>query len=142
VVIMQATDDAPMMRLTRTERLFRSCAPYALGAALYLCFSLIAHPGASSKAASMHGFSGAHKTETQSTESPPWEPAKSIAVKTLVAIRGAIRAKHSPPPASLPLERFTKLFLNSSYSPLNSLADIRSLILISPLQSRAPPHFV
>jgi hypothetical protein len=132
-----------MMILTQTERLFRSCAPYALGALFCLCLSLIAHPGASSKAHSTHGFSSAHKPETQSTDTPPWDPAKSIAVKSLVAIRGAIRAKHSPPhPASLPPERFMGLSLKSSDSPHNNFADIRSLIFVSPLQGRAPPHFV
>jgi hypothetical protein len=140
---MQATDSAPMMRLTWTERFFRSCAPYALGALICLCFSLIAHYCASSKAGSTHGFSIAHKPETQSTDSPPWDPAKSIAVKSLVAIRGAVRAKHSPPhSADLPPERFVGLSLKSSYSPHNNLADIRSLIFVSPLQGRAPPHFV
>lgn len=142
MVIMRAIDDELMMGLTQTERLLRSCALSALGALFCLCFSLGAHSDASLKAALKHGFSGLHKSETRSTDSPPWEPAKSIAVKVQGAIPGAMRAKHLPPhPANLPPERFTGVSFNSSYSRLNNIADIRSRIFLSPLQDRAPPRF-
>jgi hypothetical protein len=58
------------------------------------------------------------------------------------SIRGATRDEHSPThPSNLPPEPFTGTSLSSSYSPLNNLADVRSLIFLSPIQDRAPPHF-
>src|SRR5262245_15416737 len=141
MVIMHATDDEPMFGLTRTDRHFGSCALYTLGALLCLCFSFSAHSDALSKVSTDNGFSSLYKPEAESRSSPHRAPAKS-AVAPQFSIRGAIRDKHSPThPAKLLSERFTGLSLSSPYSPLNNLADVRSLILLSPLQDRAPPRF-
>src|SRR5262245_46436699 len=128
-----------MMGLTYTDRHFGSCALYTLGALLCLCFSFGFHSDALSKVSTDNGFSSPHKPESRS--SPHRAPAKST-VAPQFSVRGAMRDKHSPThPANLLSARFTGLSLSSSYSPLNNLADVRSLILLSPLQDRAPPRF-
>lgn len=130
------------MNFMRTNRRFNSCAPFALGALLCLCFSLIVQSYAPSKASSENGFSSLHKPEKESTSSPHRGSAKSIVVKAQCSIRGATRDKHSPLyPANIPPARMPGLSLNSSQAPLNNFPDIRSLIFLSPLQDRAPPCF-
>src|SRR5215813_8711204 len=129
------------MRLTHTNRHFSPYALVVLGALLCLCFSLIARSDALSVASIRNGFSGPNKPETGSTGSPNRGTAKS-AVATQFNIRGAMCDKHSPPhPANVPSERFSGLSLSPSYSALNNLADVRSLIFLSPIQDRAPPRF-
>ena len=130
------------MKLTRTNRRFRSYAPYALGALLCLCFSLGAHSHESSKASSDNGISSLHEPEKESTSSPNRGAAKSLVMETQVSLRGAMRDKNSPTHTSnLPPESFTGPALSSSFSPPNNLADVRSLIFHLPLQDRAPPLF-
>jgi hypothetical protein len=130
------------MRLTQTNRLFRSYAPYALGALLCLYFSLGAHSHESSKASSDKGISSLHEPEKESTSSPNRGAAKSVVMETQVSIRGAMRDKNSPThPSNLPPELLTWPSLVSSNSPPNNLADVRSLIFLSPVQDRAPPRF-
>src|SRR4030095_16358853 len=129
-----------MLGLTHPERPFGSCALYTLGALLCLCFSFSVHSDAFSKVSTDNGFSSLDKPEPESRSSTHRAPAKS-AVAPQFSVRRAIRDKHSPPhPATLLSARYTRLSLSSSYSPLNRLADVRSLILLSPLQNRAPPR--
>jgi hypothetical protein len=129
------------MRLTHTNRHFSSCAIYVLGALLCLYFSFGAHSDTLSKSSTRVGLSSPYTPETESTGYPHRGLAKP-AVAPQFTIRGAIRDKHSPPhPANLLSERYSALSLSSSYSPLNNLADVRSLIFLSPLQDRAPPRF-
>jgi hypothetical protein len=130
------------MRLTQTTRRFRSYATYALGALLCLCFSLGVHPHKSSNACSEKGFSGLHEPKRESTSSPNRGSAKSIITPARFSIRGATRDEHSlAHPSNLPPEPITRPALSSSYSTPNNLADLRSLIFLSPLQDRAPPRF-
>ncbi len=138
MVIIQATDEGLMIRLTYAYNRLRSRAMSAFGALLCLCFFLGAHQDGASKAASTQGFSGSHKPETQSINSSPWESKKPIAVNAQAAIRVAICANHSP---NLPPERFSGLSLSSLSSTLNNPTNLRSRIFVLPLHDRAPPHF-
>jgi|SRR5215510_3004720 len=137
---MHATEDEPMMKLTRTNRPFSSHALYALGALLCICVSLGVY---SITAASVNNdFSDSPELGTEATSSPDGEPGKPTMLEAPVHFRGAMRSKNSPPqPAYLPPERFAGLSLNSAQAPSNNIADIRSLIFLSPLQNRAPPRF-
>src|SRR5262245_66596549 len=131
------------MRLTRTNRWFRSCAPYALGGLICLCFSPGLHSHKSSRACSDNDFSSPHEPEKESTSPPNRGPAKPIVAPAQFSIRGAMRDKHSPMhPSNLPPEPFTRPALSSSYSPPNNLADIRSRIFLSPLPYPSPPPLV
>src|SRR5262245_19942984 len=130
------------MRLTQTNRQFRSYAPYALGGLLCLCFSLGLHSHKSSIISSENGFSSPHEPGKESTSPPNRGPAKPAVAPAQFSIRVAMRDKHSPTqPSNLPPEPFTRPALRSSYSPPNNLADIRSSIFLSPIQDRAPPRF-
>jgi hypothetical protein len=164
VVIMRATAPGRMMNFIRSNKCFTPSALYVFGALLCLCFSPDLHSHKSSNAFSENPrarvTSGAHasislrmtepyareaaptRPEKDSTNSPHREAAKSIIVEAQFSIRGAMRDKHSPAhPSNLPPEPFTRPSVSSSYAPLNSLADARSLIFLSPLQDRAPPRF-
>src|SRR5262245_20378637 len=136
---MHATEDEPMMKLTRTNRPFSSHALYALGALLCLCISLGVYSFTATSVSNV--FSGSPELETEATSSPHREPGKSTVLEAEVHIRGAMRSKHSPPQtACLPPERFAGLYLYSAQAPSDNIADIRSLIFLSPLQNRAPPR--
>src|SRR5262249_61727714 len=105
---LRRASDELMMKLALANRRFSFSALLALGALLYLCFSLNAHSNASSKASIKNCLSGSHKPETESGSSPPRGSAKSILAKAQVSIRRTVRATHSPPhPATLPPQPFT-----------------------------------
>jgi hypothetical protein len=165
VAIMHAHAPPRMMNFIRANKSFTPSALYALGALLCLCFSTGLHSHKSSKAfpenLRARVTSGAQAsislwmTEPYAREAAPTRPeedsssfprrgaAKSIIVEAQFSIRGAMRDKHSPAhPSNLPPEPFTRLSISSPSAPLNSLADVRSLIFLSPLQNRAPPRFV
>src|SRR5215813_14134100 len=132
-----------MMKLALTNRRFNFSALLALGALLYLCIALGSHSDASSKVPTKNRLAGPHKSETESSSSPPRGSAKSVVVKAQVSIGGMTRAKHSPThPANLPPELFTGLSLSSTYSPPNDLADVRSLIWLFRNSRGSPLHLV
>src|SRR5262249_6432801 len=133
-----------MMKLALTNRRFNFSALLALGALLYLCIALGSYSDASSKASTKNRLSGPHKSETESSSSPPRGSAKSVVVKAQVSIGGMARAQHSPthPAPNLPPELFTGLSLSSTYSPPNDLADVRSLIWLFRNSRGSPLHLV
>jgi hypothetical protein len=138
---MQEADDKPMMRSMRANKHFTSSALCGFGALICLCLSLGVYTHKPSKASSEDSFSSLHKRRRESTSSPHRGAAKSIAGTGRVSVHMAMRDKHSPlHPDCIPPNQISGLSLNSLLTPLNSFADIRSLIFLSPLQNRAPPH--